>query len=525
MAQLSANTCNIVTLFPVEVESTITNASNPESTNGSIQLFVEGGTAPYYISWSNGQQGAFLNNLSPGDYTATVIDYYGDFTATTIQTVGYNSFYLDVFENCETSGSYVYYLAQFPSIFTTGKTYSLTTQTGCWEYTGTTLYSSQSYIEAPASILSGPFDDCASCLPTPNPVVTYPEYICLQQNYSPFTQYTFESGATINGLPSWSETGSTTWVMYYNTGNTRWEVSGFTPGNLVLNKLTAPPIGNWNQLGSDFTWTSISGVCGNQILSLSLNLSNPSCQTSGDGSILMVGSGGVPPYQYSLNGSIYQNSAYFANQNSGPGTAYMKDSTNLLVTQPYVLTNEVESQTYVVTINPSFTTPITTTSSSNKSMLYSIDVSPALSIYDTLTFDLTITNNQTFRSNASLGPSITTTISPLTTTGNVTINSSGVTATTGSATINNCDGYNSTSANTTTYNISINGPTNISGTINSIVGVPITNQVGCALQGATENQVSITNLSISSSLCNNVNISVPTATLINNKTGLISSVI
>jgi len=529
MAQLSANTCNIITLFPLGVESVITDASTPESTNGSIELFVSGGTSPYYISWENGQQGPNLNNLEPGDYSARIVDYYGDFTATTIQTVGYDTFYLDIFENCENSGTYVYYPSVFPSIFTTGKTYSLTTQDGCWEYSGVTLYTSQSYVNSPAAILTGPFDDCASCLPTPSPVVTYPQYICLQKNFSPFDQYTFESGSTLNGFPTWSETGSTGYVMYYNSGNTRWEVSGWTTGspvqigNLILNKFNAPPIGLWNQLGTDFTWTSISGVCSTQILALSLNLSNPSCQTSGDGSILMVGSGGVPPYQYSLDNVIYQSSAYFANQSSGPGTAYIQDSTGLLVTKPYLLENETQSQTYVVTINPSLTTPITTSSSSNKSMLYSVQVSPQLAAYETLTFDLNITNNRTFRSNSSLNPTVTTTISTPTITGGVVIISSGTTTTTGTSTVRPCGGFLTTSANTTTYSISITGPGSINGTINSIIGVPITNEIGCALLGSSVNQVSITNLSMSSSLCNNVNTSVPPATLTNEKSGLISA--
>jgi hypothetical protein len=237
----------------------------------------------------------------------------------------------------------------------------------------------------------------------------------------------------------------------------------------------------------------------------------------------MVGSGGIPPYQYSLDNVIYQSSAYFANQNSGPGTAYLKDSTDLLVTKPYVLVNETQSQTYVVTINPSFTTPITTTSSSNKSMLYSIQVSPALQPYETLTFDLNITNNRGFRSNAVLSPSVTTSISTPTITGGVVIVSSGITSNTGTSQVRNCGGFITTSADTTTYNITITGPGTISGTINSIVGVPITNQIGCALLGSSVNQVSITNLSMSSSLCNNVNTSVPPATLTNEKSGLISA--
>jgi len=112
MAQISGNTCNIITLSPMEVECVVTNASTPIASNGSVQVLINGGTAPYSVSWTNGQQGSTLTGLQPGTYSAVVTDYYGDYTVTTECVVDYDSFYLDKLLECADISSpniYVFY--------------------------------------------------------------------------------------------------------------------------------------------------------------------------------------------------------------------------------------------------------------------------------------------------------------------------------------------------------------------------------------------------------------------------------
>lgn len=56
------------------------NAVNPTCfgfNNGSINASVSGGTPPYTLLWSTGQTTAFINNLTAGSYTLTVIDFRG----------------------------------------------------------------------------------------------------------------------------------------------------------------------------------------------------------------------------------------------------------------------------------------------------------------------------------------------------------------------------------------------------------------------------------------------------------------
>ena len=100
MSNIISTNCNITTQNPMSVQCVVTNATSVDTQDGSTQLIINGGTSPYTIIWTNGQQGNTLSNLSPGDYTATVTDFYGDNQITTTCTVGFNSDYLDKFIQC-----------------------------------------------------------------------------------------------------------------------------------------------------------------------------------------------------------------------------------------------------------------------------------------------------------------------------------------------------------------------------------------------------------------------------------------
>ena len=83
MGLLSGNSCNIITLLPLGVYCYSINAATPTSTNGYISLSVTGGTPPYTIQWEIDSFAPAIANIGVGEYSATVIDYYGDFTANT----------------------------------------------------------------------------------------------------------------------------------------------------------------------------------------------------------------------------------------------------------------------------------------------------------------------------------------------------------------------------------------------------------------------------------------------------------
>lgn len=77
------NECDVVSIFPMDVECVVSHPSSLDAANGSASLNVIGGTPPYNITWENGDKRFVITNLSVGEYNATVKDYYGDFVVQT----------------------------------------------------------------------------------------------------------------------------------------------------------------------------------------------------------------------------------------------------------------------------------------------------------------------------------------------------------------------------------------------------------------------------------------------------------
>ena len=60
--------------FLLESSITKTDINCHNGADGTAQVNVSGGTAPYLISWSNGASGAAATNLTAGTYTITIVD-------------------------------------------------------------------------------------------------------------------------------------------------------------------------------------------------------------------------------------------------------------------------------------------------------------------------------------------------------------------------------------------------------------------------------------------------------------------
>jgi hypothetical protein len=528
MGLLSGNSCNIITLFPLGLQCSSINASTPQATNGVVTLYITGGTPPYNVTWNTGAQGTLLTSLTPGEYTATVVDYYGDFTGTTTCIVDYDSFYLEQFEDCSNSGTYVYYLANLVNPeFSASSIYELTTQVGCWTNSGTTLYTGQTYINSFANILSGPYSGCSECLPPTPPTPVYPSQLCLQQTQNTtITQVDFSSGSTINNYPSWTSV-TPSYLLYYNTGNTRWEISGYTNGTVYRTSPTTPPTGSWVITGPNASSTSINvvtGSCGNPPLTLTVNANNPLCSTQANGSVTIVGNGGVPSYTYSLNGVTYQNSSTFLNLNSGNYTAYIKDSLGTISTQSFILTSQQNFQNYNVNLVLTQGNTLSVGNSFTKTSTWSISVSPSplpagVTVNMNLLFNIGWTG---YTATPTIGPtitnSITTNSNPNTT---VTLVSSG--NTTGTTILRpGCEGaLINTSARTTTYSVQLSSNGLASGTIVQYINTPCGEINGCPNSGVLKDTLSLQNITISPNQCRSISSNVAPQTTTLTKTGII----
>ena len=82
-----------------------------------------------------------------------------------------------------------------------------------------------------------------------------------------------------------------------------------------------------------------------QPLSSTEIVSNASCTNPTNGSLVVTASGGVPPYQYSLDGVVFQNSNTFLGLTSGMKNLFVKDaggtstSSNLITNGSFTLGN------------------------------------------------------------------------------------------------------------------------------------------------------------------------------------------
>jgi len=524
MAELSGNSCNIITILPLGLECDSINASTPTSTNGLIALYITGGTSPYKVTWDNGSQGTLLTNLTPGEYTATVVDYYGDFTATTTCNVGYDSFYLEQFENCEDSATTVYYLADLVNPLSGGSIYQLTTQIGCWINSGTTLYTGQTYINSFPVVSSGPFTGCTECLPIPTPPPVYPTNLCLQYTSSNnITQIDFSSGDTINGYPSWS---SLTETIFYNTGTTQWQVSGWTyGGNLYKQTPNIPPTGYWTLLGPPSFGSSVyvsTGTCQAPPLTLNVTKTNPTCSSTSNGSITITPNGGVTPYTYSIDSVNYQASNNFIGLLPDPYTVYVSDGNNTIVSQTVILGAQQSQQNYNVTLTLTPGNNITVGDATTKTSTWSINISPyPLPAGVQINMNLLFNINTTAYTSASPIITYTNTINT-SQSGNFTISSPTTSTPVGSTSGNPyCESSTIyTSAYTSTYNVQLSGTGSVTGTIVQYINTPCDYHEGCNLFGNIKDTVSIQNITITPTLCNTINGSVAPQQVSLQKTGI-----
>jgi len=504
MAELSGNSCNIITILPLGLDCDAINASTPESSNGVLTLYITGGTPPYNVSWSNGEQGTLLYNLIPGEYTATVVDYYGDFTATTTCSVGYTDFYLEKFESCTNSSNLIYYVANLPSTFINDSVYTIQGQDGCWISKGIELTTGQTYVNTFAVVTSGPFNLCDDCVePTPEPHI-YPSDLCVLKTGNPNDYIQFYSGSTINGYPSWTSS-TTPFILYYNSGTTQWNISGWTYfGNVVQNDTTNSPLGSWTVYGSNYQVTVTSGTCVN-LPTISLSVQNSQCQNSNNGSVNITGSNGVPPYYYSLDGINYQIFNFFNGLTTGNYTAYIKDSNTpqSVTSQPFVVSNVGAYNLHQASLYLSPTPTITFNSVTKQTIAtynWYFEVSPPLantqSITATLIHNFSASTTDSLNYNLSATPTLTyTSITGTTGGGQILSVLTSPTITSSTSNIGGCVGTTTnTTAYTKNYNIRITGNGQITGTISKIIETPDATLDGCPVEGTISDTIGAVNV-------------------------------
>jgi hypothetical protein len=296
MSYTSKNECDVVTLFDLGIQCyPLTIPTSTTSNDGILAIQVTGGTAPYSYYWAGGQRTQTLVGVSQGDYEVTVVDYYGDYTATTICSL-------------------------FPISPTPTRTMTPT--------------------------------------PTNTPAPVYPDlcliYVSSTISYGPIQFIWNGNSANYNGKPTWSATYNQTQLdIEWSTQNSRWEIQGwtFTIGIPVSVNTSNVPDSGWSMAGGQQAQLSMTqGDCPAYLPLMSVpTTQNQTCPANLNGSITLMTNYGVPPYEYSINnGDSYQSSNVFQGLGSSTYTVITKDSVNNTLSNTVVISSLGQNSNYTI---------------------------------------------------------------------------------------------------------------------------------------------------------------------------------
>jgi hypothetical protein len=326
---------------------TLIQPSNTTSFDGVLTLDITGGTSPYSIYWADSSsKSATRTGLKEGIYEAIVVDFYGDYTASTFCSVD----------------------AIVPSPTPT--------------MTLTPTPSSQPVYSSLCVLISG-------LVPALAPI-----------------QFTYNG--IVNGRPVWV---SGTYTMSWSVSNQRWQINGLSVngGTVVSTTTSTPPLSNWTVVGATTTpipqVAVLQGTCPTYTpMTVVINSENSDC--GNDGGISVVTSGGLPPYQYSINGgATYTTSSVFNGLSPNTYNVVVKDTTGLTIQRSVVITQTGAPTTYSLSVA---NTNLQNLSRNLRRATWQVNVTPPIPVGTTLSFVLNI---ETIQDMNSPGSGVTSSVS------------------------------------------------------------------------------------------------------------------
>ena len=327
-----------ISAVPILPTSSVTNASNCMSTNGVIQLFRTGGTAPYTYSLGGVtyQSSNSFTGLTPGTYTGYVKDSKGCIGSLASIIVGPPIATISL-----TSGSNAQVVCSNSAIssitYTVGGTGTGAGVTGL--PTGVTgSFSAGLFTISGTPTVAGTF----------NYTVTTTGGACLQANAT--------GTITVNGAPAATFTKTMasscgsgndgTITVTASGGTAPYTYSWTGPGGYTASTaaITALATGDYTIVVTD------AASCSKTIPAITIwqaqtpALTNNGANTascSNTGNITLYGNSGVPPYTYSIDGVNYQSGNSFTSLGAGTYTGYIKDHAGCVGTRPNIVVNSL----------------------------------------------------------------------------------------------------------------------------------------------------------------------------------------
>jgi|11BtaG_2_1085332.scaffolds.fasta_scaffold00051_3 hypothetical protein len=519
MAGLTGNQCTIITIIPMEVECNVTNASTPTASDGSAIVQVFGGTPPYSITWNNGQQGNTLTNLLPGTYSATVVDYFGDYVVTTECVVESASQVVYQFNSCPGFAT--------QTIYVSGSTYAppfplfkptiiFNEILGCYDFIGPV---NSSGLEVSGLTISNSYTNCTVCNP-PTPTPPTQDTLCLTGTDDISTiQYEFTpDGIDSNGNFKWINTANGL-TLTYNVTNGWWEVLtwdslGSSQPYFGWMRQNDPnpslqPLGNWfnvgNAGGQKWSWNMSSGPCSAIPLTLTIQTVSPQCEGQ-DGVAIMSANNGTPPYQYNIVGiTSLQSSGQFSNVNLSQSNSFVGQVTDSLgntATSNFTINSGSAPTNYTLLLTKSNSVVTNSNNEQVSSYDYNVTINPpTLPSGLQILFDLDFSHirTSTYPDNLNSNPiSYENTFTGSLDGNTITINS-GPLVVLGSPPSQNCpeSQIDVATFNSTATSISIDNTSTFNGSVSTTVTLPGTfGTCSCPITGVNKTIVQLKNIRI-----------------------------
>lgn len=337
------NECDVFTLFDMAINCyTIQEPSTQTSFDGQLRVLVTGGTPPYQFTWDNGQKTQTIVGLRAGQYGVRVVDYYGDYTATTICTL-FNP-------------------TPSPTVTSTS-TPTPTPSVVCQDICFTIIPQD---LEIGGAIYYGPW-----------------QFVC---------------NGVLNGKKKWNYNSEYN-IIWVPTKN-RWEMVEndfttpvfFNNGTIVASTSTSDiPLNLWSFYGNqpyEYTFDVQLGTC-LPTLPFICRVIKSDTECGGtqncNGSIIFAPSGGLEPYFYSINnGFTYSTNNIFNSLCSGVYLTKAEDSNGISISRKVTINVSGNYVTYNIKPVNTSNKIITNVNSSTQEGKFEIQIDPPLPIGTTV---------------------------------------------------------------------------------------------------------------------------------------------
>lgn len=263
------------------VESQITNVKCFGENTGAIDLNIQGGTSPFQISWSNGQETNAISNLTADNYTYTVIDY-NLCTFSNAVTVDEPEQGLSVNEDI------VHVLCHGESTGSIGLSVSGGTTPYNYSWSNTTYQLSvvsSSINNFPSTDYIYEVTDFEGCKYSDTITIDEPESIIA--NFS--TSHVLCKGDSSGIISSDISGGMTPYTFNWSNGSLNADLSSLAQGIYQLD------LSDYNGCFSIYEVTIEEPI---EMLASSISVGPVSCHGGQDGSIVVLIEGGTAPYHY-----------------------------------------------------------------------------------------------------------------------------------------------------------------------------------------------------------------------------------